>query len=93
MNTQQPYILPQWPYIFAKFTSSFAILLGTMVILGWTTYFWLPADVSTLIIAIKPNEAFCFILAGTALWLRCENHNVYTQHIAQISGACIFDPV
>jgi PAS domain S-box-containing protein len=90
MNTQQPYILPQWPYIFAKFTSSFAILLGTMVILGWTTYFWLPADVSTLIIAIKPNEAFCFILAGTALWLRCENHNVYTQHIAQISGACIF---
>jgi PAS domain S-box-containing protein len=90
MNTQQAYVLPQWPYAFAKLTSAFAILLGMMVLLGWATYFWLPVDMNAYITAIKPNEAFCFILAGTALWLRCENHSRYTQYIAQISGACIF---
>jgi PAS domain S-box-containing protein len=90
MNTTQLDTMPQWPYVFAKITSAFSIIVGAMVLIGWTIYYWLPEDIASTVISIKPNAAFCFILAGMALWLRCDNHRAYTHYLAQICAACIF---
>jgi heme A synthase len=90
MNSTAPETTPQWPTVFAKSISAFAIMVGAFVLLGWVIYLWLPIELARIIISVKPNAAFCFILSGMALWLRCENNKIYTQYLAQICAAAIF---
>lgn len=89
MNTLLTEPTLKWPIIFAKFASAFSIILGIFTLVGWTFYAWMAKEYLPILVAIKPNTAICFILAGISLWERCEP-NGYTRFLAQISAGFVF---
>jgi len=86
---------PRWPSLFVASTSLFTIGVGLSVLWGW--FFavdllksWLPGQVTT-----RPNSAVCFILLGSALWLRRQKQADNAQSrrrrsIAQVLAGVVF---
>jgi PAS domain S-box-containing protein len=71
------------PRDFAQIASVAAILGGCLVLVGWmldiAAFKSLLPDLPTM----KANAALCFILAGVALWLFCEEYGVVQLWIAR----------
>ena len=79
-----------WPAAFSRLVSSVVIVVGMVVLICWSFYYWLPYGSVNVFIRIPPNEAMCFILAGIALWVRCEQTKDYIQALAGLGAACVF---
>lgn len=90
MNILAKNVSLTWPYLFAKLASVVAIVFGVGELFGWTFYFWLPDYVAKFVLTIRPNTAACFLLAGIALWIRCEMGKGYQHYLADVCGAIIF---
>jgi PAS domain S-box-containing protein len=80
----------RWPILFAKLSSAVAIIGGAAIICGWIFYLWLPPTLVEYLVAIKPNAAICFVLAGMALWIQCERPVAYERYLAQLCAGIIF---
>ena len=81
-----------WPYNLAKLAGGAAIIVGSIALISWLFYFWIPPEYQILLSPIKPNTALCFILCGTALWLQSEKNLEFSRlhYLAQISSATVF---
>lgn len=79
-----------WPYFMAKMASAIAIILGALILIGWTFYFWIAKDFIPILVTNNPNTGLCFILSGIILWLNCEEKGKNIQYIAQLGSAFIF---
>src|ERR1700722_3986873 len=67
------------------------IAIACVVLSGW----FLPSEtikrIEPKMASMKPNTAFCFLLAGAALWLRARGpRDVRATRVAQILAASIF---
>jgi PAS domain S-box-containing protein len=89
MNNNLVDRLPQWPRVIVKLISAIAIIVGIVIILGWTFYYWLPEYVWPFLVSVKPNTAICFILTGISLWISCERKTKYARFLAEISAAIV----
>lgn len=81
---------PKWPYIIARLGSAIAIIGGTLAMLGWLFYYWLPNEYKHVVININPNTAICFILSGISLWLLHEKNNRLLNYMSKIAAAAVF---
>lgn len=79
-----------WPEMYSKAASGVAIIVGMSVLLSWLFYYWLPSGSVAGLIAMQPNTAMCFILAGIVLWVRCESTPYYIQACASLAAGVIF---
>ena len=75
MNIQTISSAPAWPTILAKIASAITIIVGAVIIISRTFYFWLPENILPVVVLLKPNTAICFIFAGIALWIRAEKQS------------------
>lgn len=75
-------VAPKWPFLLAKTSSAIAIIVGALILLCWTFYYWLPDNIAPIILAFKPNAAICFILSGMALWIRSDRKEGYERYLA-----------
>lgn len=82
--------IPTWPRMLAKCISALSIAVGSTFLLGWIFYMWLPKEFLTVLIAIKPNAAICFILTGSALWVSCEKRESYVRYLAEFFSSFVF---
>lgn len=82
----------QWPINLAKLASGISIILGSIALLAWLFFFWIPPAQQALLGAIKPNSAICFVLCGISLWLQAEKNGQlrHIQFLSQISAAAVF---
>lgn len=83
-------LTPTWPLTVSKTIAGISVMIGMLAFIGWGTYYWMPSPISRILVDIKPNVAFCFILTGISLWLYCESTSTYTIRIAQIAAAIVF---
>lgn len=90
MMTNRVNFQSEWSVIFAKLASAIAIIGGALIICVWTFYFWMPTNIVNTMVALKPNAAICFILAGIALWIQCDTAGTYARNLAQVCAGFIF---
>lgn len=83
---------PLWPIVLAKLASSAAIIIGSIALLAWLFFFWIPVKDQIFLSAIKPNSAICFILCGMSLWLQADRNEQATSidFLSQICAAAVF---
>ncbi len=92
VETNLNLLKPRWPITLAKGASSFAILLGSLTLIAWLFFYWLPLNVQILLSVIKPNTAICFTLCGVSLWLQSEKNEEFSHiyYLSQISAGAVF---
>lgn len=76
--------------VFSRIASATAIICGIIFLLAYVFYFWLPDAILPYIKSIKPNSAFCYILAGISLWIYCDIKSPFLKSIAELAAATIF---
>jgi PAS domain S-box-containing protein len=54
---------------FIQLISAAVLIWGTLILLGWTFYYWLSPELREYIMVTKPNAGICYLLSGIALWL------------------------
>ncbi len=67
------------------------IAIACVVLSGWFLHSEAIKRIGPKMASMKPNTAFCFLLAGAALWLRARGpRDVRATRVAQILAATIF---
>jgi len=75
--------------LFSKIASAFSISLGIFSLLSWIFILWMPPSITNIFVLVRPNSAFCFILAGVSLWLHVEQRSNFSYNIALICAAIV----
>jgi PAS domain S-box-containing protein len=75
---------------FVQLASSFVILVGCLVLMGWTLNLGVFKSGMSGLTTMKANTAICFVLAGISLKLQARRFARKTQHssLAQIANGC-----
>jgi hypothetical protein len=95
MNTEAASRLMRRYLVFTHVTSLTAIVVGSLVLLGWQLEIALLKSLLPGYATMKPNTAACFVLAGAALWLprvgpgQMDNGDSRRTSVAQACAALV----
>src|SRR5258708_6501204 len=83
-------ILPALPRTLKFYSTSVALILALLGLLGLGSYIWGSDALKTLIPDHSPAAAFAFALAGLSLWIKCKETPARVLHkVAQFSAIMV----